>query len=201
MRSSVVLFTIVALMVVALMPLGIALAQGANPIRVLPAVVDKGETFDVTVNLTAPDDDFRLITVVDLAPAGWNVTVSGTWCTPTPSFVIATGNKAQIVWSGPFSNGTPLAAVYKVTVPDDAESGFHTFNGLLGYYLASSEHIFEDITGDSGVEVVLGPRICFSPLNLSFSAVAGDSNLANKTLEIWNSGGGTLNWALSDNAA
>jgi len=114
-------------------------------------VVDNGETFNVTVNLTAPGDGFRLVTVVDLAPAGWNVTVNGTWCTPTPSFVIATGNKAQIVWSGPFNNGTSLAAVYKVTVPGDAEPGFHTFNGSLGYYLASSEHIFENITGDSQV--------------------------------------------------
>jgi len=148
---------LVVLVAVALMPLTVALAQQANPSRVLPGVVDNGETFDVTVNLTAPDDDFRLVTVVDIAPAGWNVTVNLTWCTPTPSFVIATGNKAQIVWSGPFSNGTPLAAVYKVTVPDDAESGFHTFNGLLGYYLASPEHIFENMTGDFQV---------FSPVEL-----------------------------------
>jgi len=152
MRLSVVLFTIVALMVVALMPLGMALAYPpANPVRVLPPVVDNGETFSVTVNLTAPGDDFRLITVVDLAPAGWNVTVNETWCTPTPSFVVATGNEAQVVWTGPFNNGTSLAAVYKVTVPDDAEPGFHTFNGSLGYYLVSSEHYFENITGDSQV--------------------------------------------------
>ena len=45
------------------------------------------------------------------------------------------------------------------------------------------------------------PDISFSPSNLSFSAVEGGAKPANKTLEIWNSGEGTLNWTLSDDAA
>jgi hypothetical protein len=45
------------------------------------------------------------------------------------------------------------------------------------------------------------PTIAFSPASLSFSAVAGEANPANQTLEIWNSGTGTLDWSVSDDAA
>jgi len=45
------------------------------------------------------------------------------------------------------------------------------------------------------------PEISFNPESLTFSAVEGGSASADRTLEIWNSGGGTLNWALSDDAA
>jgi hypothetical protein len=46
-----------------------------------------------------------------------------------------------------------------------------------------------------------GPTIAFTPASLSFSAVAGEANPANQTLEIWNSGTGTLDWSVSDDAA
>ena len=44
------------------------------------------------------------------------------------------------------------------------------------------------------------PTISFSPASFSFSAPVGGSNPPNQTLQIWNSGGGTLNWSVSDNA-
>jgi len=50
------------------------------------------------------------------------------------------------------------------------------------------------------LHISLPPEISFSPANLTFSAVAGGANPENQTLEIWNSGGGTLNWTLSDDA-
>ncbi len=42
--------------------------------------------------------------------------------------------------------------------------------------------------------------ISFSPESLSFTAVEGGSTPANQTLEIWNSGGGTRDWSLGDDA-
>ena len=44
------------------------------------------------------------------------------------------------------------------------------------------------------------PTIAFSPSSFNFSATEGGANPADKTLEIWNSGIGTLNWTVSDNA-
>jgi len=129
------------------------------------------------------------------------VTVDKAWSTPNADNVNATGNWVSFSWTGLYSGGTNFAALYKVTVPNDAEPGNYTFSGRLRYYLGSSGPQSENITGDSQVEVVLRPEISLSPLNLSFSAVAGGANPGNKTLEIWNSGGGTINWSLSDDAA
>ena len=151
---------IVAVMLVALMPVAIALAQEANPDRVLPDTVHNGETFNVTVNFTAPVDKFNAIGLTDLCPDGWNVTVNETWCTPNADAVLATGNKAEIGWYGEpdvgFDSGTSFTALYKVTVPDDAELGIYAFNGSVEYYVGPEGPYSENITGGSQIEVVAG---------------------------------------------
>ena len=151
MRVAGVLVALAVLIFAAVVPAGTVLAQEANPSRALPADVERGETFNVTVNFTAPADNFFLISLNDLAPDGWNVTVNKTWCTPVASGVTGTGNEAQIVWGGSFNNGTFFTAVYKVTVPEDADAGFHTFDGFLQYYFGAAGPYREDITGDSQV--------------------------------------------------
>jgi len=113
--------------------------------RNLPDVTYPGQTFDVYVNFTAPVDGFNSIGLIDLAPDGWEVAVDTTWCTPNADAVLATDNKAEIAWFGEpgvgFDNGTPFTAVYKVTVPDDAELGINEFplddcsKAWLGYYV------------------------------------------------------------------
>jgi hypothetical protein len=45
------------------------------------------------------------------------------------------------------------------------------------------------------------PVIGFSPPSFSFSATEGGANPADQTLEVWNSGGGTLDWSVADGAA
>lgn len=45
------------------------------------------------------------------------------------------------------------------------------------------------------------PTIDYSPSSFSFSATQGGSNPSSQTLSIRNSGGGTLNWSVSDDAA
>jgi parallel beta-helix repeat protein len=95
--------------------------------RNLPSVTYPGGTFDVFVNFTAPADDFNAIGLTDLAPTGWEVAVDTAWCTPNAHAVKATGNRAEIAWFGPYGNGTNFTALYKVTVPDDAEPGINEF--------------------------------------------------------------------------
>jgi len=198
--------TIAALMAVALMPLDMALAQEANPGRALPSTVQRGETFDVTVTFTAPADKFNAIGLTDIAPDGWDVTVDEMWSTPSADAILATDNKAEIAWFGEpgkgFDNGISFSVVYKVTVPDYACAGKHTFDGFLEYYLATEGPYDETVTGDSEVEVPVAatPLICCSLKSLSFSATEGSSNPADQTLEISNSGVGTIDWALSDDA-
>ena len=42
--------------------------------------------------------------------------------------------------------------------------------------------------------------IACSPMSFSFTATQGSSYVPDQTLGIWNSGGGTLNWSVADNA-
>ena len=159
---SILFATIAVVALVALMPVAIALGQEANPGRVLPDAVHRGETFDVTVNFTAPVDQFNAIYLTDLAPDGWNVIVDEAWCTPNADAFTGVGNKAEIAWYGEpgvgFDKDISFSALYKVTVPDDAELGNYTFNGSLGYFIGP-EGPFSESTGSSQVEVVAGSSI------------------------------------------
>jgi len=163
MRLSILFTAIVVLLAVALMPVAIAWAQEANPSRVLPDAVHKGETFDVTVNFTAPVDKFNAIGLTDLAPDGWNVIVDEVWCTPNADAFTAKGNKTEIVWYGEpevgFDKDTSFTALYKATVPDDASPGIYTFTGYLGYFIGPEGSFSENVTGSSQVEVVAGSVI------------------------------------------
>ena len=201
------LVAFVTIMAVALMPVDMALGQEANPDRTLPHTVERGKTFNVTVTFTAPADKFNAIGLTDIAPDGWDVTLNEMWSTPSADAILATDNKAEIAWFGEpgkgFDNGTSFTVVYKVTVPDYACAGIHTFDGFLEYYLATEGPYDETVTGDSEVEVPVcdSPLVCCSPKSFTFNATEGGPNPANQTLDISNSGIGTINWTLSDDAA
>ena len=155
-----ILFVGIAIVaLVALVPLGIALAQEANSGRVLPDMVQGGETFDVTVTFTAPADNFNAVGLSDLCPDGWNVTLDEAWCTPNVEFVKATGNKAEFMWFGPYESGTAFTALYKVTVPDDAGLATYAFNGSVEYYLGEEGPYSENIAGSSQLQVGEGSGI------------------------------------------
>jgi len=127
-------------------------------IRNLPDTVRRGQTFNVTVTFTAPEDKFNTISLTDLCPDGWNVTVDATWCTPNADAVLATGNKTEIGWYGEpgvgFGNGTSFSALYKVAVPDYAPLGIHTFSGVLEYYLGGKGPYCENVIGDFEIDVM-----------------------------------------------
>jgi len=196
-RLFVVLLVLAAVVV---LPGGTALAYPqANPSRVLPGSVQRGETFNVTVTFVSFANNFNSISLVDHAPAGWTVIVDKAWCTPKADAVQATGNQAVMSWTGLFSNGTAFAAVYKVTVPNDAALGNYTFAGSLGYYLDGGGPYGESITGNCQVEVIL-PDISFSPMNFSFNATEGEGNPPSQMLDIWNVKGNTVNWSIYDDA-
>ena len=60
------LVILVAAVAIVVFPAGRALAYPpANPVRTLPATVEKGATFNVTVNFTAPADNFSAISLTD----------------------------------------------------------------------------------------------------------------------------------------
>ena len=195
----VILLVAVAIVV---FPAGRALASypPANPVRALPATVEKGATFNVTVNFTAPADNFSSISLTDFAPDAWNVTVSGAWSQPAATAKV-TGNMIEFTWyMTPYPNGTNFTARCKITVPCSAELGNYTFSddGFLGYFVGNdTTHYYEDITGDFNVTVV-PPAICSTP-SIDFYAALGQ-NPENQTLQLWSSTPCMIGWSLSDDA-
>ena len=163
MRLSILFTAILVVVAVVLMPVAVALGQEASPSRNLPDAVHKGETFDVTVNFTAPVDKFNAAGLTDLAPDGWNVLVDEVWSTPNADAFTAVGNKAEIGWFGEpevgFDRDISFTALYKVTVSDDAELGIYAFDGFLEYWIASEGPYTENVTGSSQVEVVAGSSL------------------------------------------
>lgn len=142
--------------------LPLATPAPVDVMRNLPDVGEcVGQTFDVYVNFTAPQDDFNAIGLTDLAPAGWEVAVDTAWCTPNADAAKATGNKTEILWYGPYGNGTNFTAMYKVTVPDDAEPGISEFplddcsKAWLGYYTGPLGPYTSCVIGEHQVTVTV----------------------------------------------
>jgi hypothetical protein len=151
----VLLIFLISSLLIIVAGVGVIAADGANPVRSLPATVTPGEQFQVTVTFASPAADFNAIGLDDFAPAGWTVSVNTAWCTPaadvdnTPK-----PNEAAYVWFGPYASGVTFTAVYEVTVPDDAEVGnIYGFSGTLEYYTAADGPYVEAIGGDDEVEV------------------------------------------------
>ena len=206
MRLVGLVLTALALVAIMVLPLDIALGQGAaNATRVLPDTVQRGETFNVALTFTAPANQFSSISLRDTAPDGWNATVNVAWCTPNADAVKAEGARASFTWNGPYPNGANFTVMHKVTVPCDASLGDHSFNvseyeNFLSYYIGEIGVIRENITGDSVVEVI-PPAILTSPVSISFYAAFGKGNPQDQALELWSSTPCLLNWSLSDDAS
>jgi len=137
----------------------------AGPSRDLPGpdptTVERGVTLDVIATFTAPSDGFNSIGLTDEVPAGWTIQVDKTWCDPVADAVNIIGNQSEFAWFGPYSSGQEFTALYKVTVPVDAECVTYPFDGQLGYKIAGSDFTFESIGGD-GTVVVDSPHLCTS---------------------------------------
>ena len=86
-----------------------------------------GQTFTVTVNWTAPQDQFNSIGLTDVAPDGWMVETDNSWCTPAADFNLSYGNKVEYMWAENYPKDTAFLAVYNVTVPETAVPGLNVW--------------------------------------------------------------------------
>jgi hypothetical protein len=200
-RLIVVAALVVALMSGAIVPqLDTASAQ-TSPSRNLPGpdptTVERGVTLDVIVTFTAPSDAFNSIGLVDQVPTGWTIQVDKTWCNPVADAVNIVGNQSEFVWFGPYGSGQAFTALYKVTIPGDAECVTYPFDGQLGYKIAGSATSFEPIGGD-GTVIVDAPHLGTTPDPPShdFGTVV-TGTILNWSFDITNSGIGELSWNIT----
>jgi hypothetical protein len=207
MRTSRLFVAILVLVAIVVLPVHIALAQPPppNPVRSLPDQVEKGETFDVFINFTCPEDEFNGISLRDTAPDGWSVAVNEMWCTPSADgSKVEGGNQAQLIWMGPYYPPKNFTVRYEVSVPCNASLGNHSFSvdypaeTMLRWHIENEVNL-TNITGDPVLEVI-GPTINFVPTSIDFYGAVNGTNPQDQTLELWSSTECMLNWSLSDDA-
>jgi hypothetical protein len=82
--------------------------------------------------------------------------------------------------------------------------GTLSYNSTYYWQIAATDNHGVSIAGPvwdfTTQQAPVVPEISFSPSSFNFNAVEDSSNPASRTLQIWNSGGGTLNWSLNDGA-
>ncbi len=172
--------------------------------RVLPDMVMKGETFEVTVTFTASADVFGPLAFVDEAPTGWEeVSVDKSWCDPEADEATVeplTPDRAEYIWYSSYDVNTPFTVVYQVTVPVDAELGTYTFDdGDIGYSIAGAPTIHAGIGGDTRVTIA-APVLSTTPeaLDHDFGDVA-KGQTDTWSFDITNAGILTLIWDVASN--
>jgi hypothetical protein len=143
-------------------------------------------SFSATEDGAAPADQTLEIWNSGTGTLSWSVGHDAGWLSLSPSNGSSTGeeDKDEVTVSVDVSGMD--AGDYETTITISAEEATNTPQTV-----SVSLHI-----GESGTE----PTIAFSPSSFSFSAAEGGDNPASKTLKIWNSGTGMLNWSVSDNA-
>ena len=126
-------------------------------VRELPdfALID-GDPFTVTINFTAPNDDFTSIGLVDAVPSGWTIQVDPNWCTPVADQSDIVSGQAQYDWDGSYSAGTQFSAVYKISVPAGTDEDLYTFaNGQLCYSIGTVGACCVSVAGEDQITAIL----------------------------------------------
>ena len=116
--------------------------------------------------------------------------ISGHWSGATSDSDSGTTNSSgKVTFASNHMQNAPEGTTFTFTVDDVTKSGW-TYNASANVETSDS------IT----VGGAPSPSIAFSTSSFTFIATQGGANPANQALSIWNSGGGTLNWSVSDDA-
>jgi DNA-binding transcriptional regulator YdaS (Cro superfamily) len=110
----------------------------------------------------------------------WFAAENANWLSLSPAFGLGTANVTLSVTTGTLAAGTYSSMI------------------TIGATGASSVNVPVTFTVTSGTSTT--PAIGVSPTSLSFTARQGGANPASQTLQISNTGGGTLTWSARDNA-
>ncbi|MBX9659750.1 MAG: choice-of-anchor D domain-containing protein [Nitrospiraceae bacterium] len=131
------------------------------------------------------------------SPAAQSLTIANTG--PGTLTWTASSNSAWLTLNNATSaSGTNLGSVSIRVNPAGLSVGTHS--GLITIVGTGAANSPQIVTVSFDVTAAPTPTIGLSATTLSFSAVQGGSNPANKTISISNSGSGTLSWTATENA-
>jgi len=132
------------------------------------------------------------------SPASQSLTITNTG--PGTLAWTASSNSAWLTLNNASSaSGTNLGSVGVRVNPAGLSVGTHS--GLITIVGTGAANSPQMVTVSFDVTAAPTPTIGLSATTLSFSAVQGGSNPANKTISVSNSGSGTLNWTATENAS
>ena len=188
--SSIVLFSLILPVSIAEAKVGLTIEAGDLYERALPDTVTVGEEFEVIVTFAAPADRFHAIGLIDVAPAGWDVSVDVAWTDPQAMVAHTPESEmAAYIWAGPYAAGIEFTAVYKIEVPVDAEPGTYTFSGSLRYYIEPhpAPSYQEAITGAFQAHVVDAPAAATARI-LGVTREVDGTTLSGVTVSLYRNG-------------
>lgn len=153
----------------------------------------------VTPTLTRNPSVFSFSAVQNgSSPAAQSLTITNTG--PGTLTWTASSNSAWLTLNNTTSaSGTNLGSVGVRVNPAGLSVGTHS--GLITIVGTGAANSPQMVTVSFDVTAAPTPTIGLSATTLSFSAVQGGSNPANKTISVSNSGSGTLNWTATENAS
>jgi hypothetical protein len=153
----------------------------------------------VTPTLTRNPSVFSFSAVQNgSSPAAQSLTITNTG--PGTLAWTASSNSAWLTLNNATSaSGTNLGSVGIRVNPAGLSVGTHS--GLITIVGTGAANSPQMVTVSFDVTAAPTPTIGLSATTLSFSAVQGGSNPANKTISVSNSGSGTLNWTATENAS
>ena len=132
------------------------------------------------------------------SPTAQSLTVTNTG--PGTLTWTASSNSAWLTLNNtPSASGTNLGSVSVRVNPAGLSVGTHS--GLITIVGTGAANSPQTVSVSFDVTAAPTPTIGLSATTLSFSAVQGGSNPANKIISISNSGGGTLSWTATGSAS
>jgi len=137
-------------------------------------------SFSAVQNSSIPGNQTFTITNSGGGTLNWNVSDNASWLSLSPT----SGN-----------NNSQTITVWVNTTNLDPD----TYNGTITVASSNADNSPQTIAVSYTV-TTQPPHIVLSRTTMSFSAVQNGSEPGNQTFTITNSGGGTLNWRVSDNA-
>ena len=163
----------------------IAAYEEPDPTVTIPTITRNPSTmsFSAVQNGAAPAT--QALTISNSGPGTliWTATSNSTWLTL---------NSATSV------SGSNLGSVNVGVNPTGLSVGTHS--GIITITGSGAANSPQIVTVTFDITAAPTPTIGLSATSLSFSAVQGGSNPANRTITISNSGSGTLNWTASESA-
>jgi hypothetical protein len=148
------------------------------------SVTPRNVTFSAAVGGSNPPSQTIRVRNSGQGTLNYTVTEDAAWLTVSPASGTSTGNEVT----------------HTLTV-NTAGLATGTYSAVVSIADSNAVNSPQAVNVSLTMGTTVPPAIAVSPSSLTFSATAGGPNPATQKIKVWNSGGGTLNYVVTDDAA